>query len=107
MHSAQGCPPRGQPAAQRARGITSGTRTLVSFFINLEHQVISFIDYDSPKNSDILINQQHLHQQGELHWPSLAVQEMATHSSILTWKIPWMEEPGRLQSMGLQRVRHD
>ena len=33
--------------------------------------------------------------------------EMATHSSTLAWKIPWMEEPGRLQSMGSQRVRHD
>ena len=33
--------------------------------------------------------------------------EMATHSSILAWKIPWTEEPGRLQSMGSQRVRHD
>ena len=33
--------------------------------------------------------------------------EMATHSSILAWRIPWTEEPGRLQSMGLQRVRHD
>ena len=33
--------------------------------------------------------------------------EMATHSSILAWKIPWTEEPGRLQSRGLQRVRHD
>ena len=32
---------------------------------------------------------------------------MATHSSILAWKIPWMQEPGRLQSMGLQRVGHD
>ena len=32
---------------------------------------------------------------------------MATHSSILAWKIPWIEEPGGLQSMGLQRVRHD
>ena len=31
--------------------------------------------------------------------------EMATHSSILAWRIPWTEEPGRLQSMGLQRVR--
>ena len=30
---------------------------------------------------------------------------MATHSGILTWKIPWTEEPGRLQSIGLQRVR--
>ena len=33
--------------------------------------------------------------------------EMATHSSILAWKIPQTEEPGRLQSMGLQRVRYD
>ena len=32
---------------------------------------------------------------------------MATHSSTLAWKIPWMEEPGGLQSMGPQRVRHD
>ena len=32
---------------------------------------------------------------------------MATHSSTLAWKIPWMEKPGRLQSMGLQRVGHD
>ena len=34
-------------------------------------------------------------------------QEMAPHSSILAWKIPWMEEPGWLLSMGLQRVGHD
>ena len=34
-------------------------------------------------------------------------EEMATHSSTLAWKIPWTEEPGRLQSMGLQRVGHD
>ena len=33
--------------------------------------------------------------------------KMATHSSILVWRIPWTEEPGRLQSIGLQRVRHD
>ena len=33
--------------------------------------------------------------------------EMATFSSILAWKIPWTEEPGRLQSMGSQRVGHD
>ena len=32
---------------------------------------------------------------------------METHSSILAWRIPWMEEPGGLQSMGLQRVGHD
>ena len=34
-------------------------------------------------------------------------EEMAPHSSTLAWKIPWMEEPGGLQSMGLQRVGHD
>ena len=33
--------------------------------------------------------------------------EMANHSSILAWESPWTEEPGRLQSLGLQRVRHD
>ena len=37
----------------------------------------------------------------------LLEKEMATHSSILAWNIPWVEEPGRLQSMGLQRVGHD
>ena len=33
--------------------------------------------------------------------------EMATHSSTLVWRIPWREEPGRLQSMGSQRVQHN
>ena len=33
--------------------------------------------------------------------------EMATHSSIVAWKIPWTEKPGGLQSMGSQRVEHD
>ena len=33
--------------------------------------------------------------------------KMATHSSTLAWKMPWMEEPGRLQSMGSQRVGHN
>ena len=42
-----------------------------------------------------------------LGWGDLLEKEMATHSSILAWKIPWKEEPGRLQSMGSQRVGHD
>ena len=37
----------------------------------------------------------------------LLEKEMATHSSILAWKIPWTEEPGRLQSMGSQKVGHN
>ena len=42
-----------------------------------------------------------------LGWEDPLEKEMATHSSILAWRIPWTEEPGRLQSMGWQRVRHD
>ena len=40
-------------------------------------------------------------------WEDPLEEEMATHSSILAWVIPWTEEPGRLQSTGSQRVRHD
>ena len=42
-----------------------------------------------------------------LGWEDLLEKEMATHSSTLAWKIPWAEEPDRLQSMGSQRVGHD
>ena len=41
-----------------------------------------------------------------LGWEDPLEEGMATHSSILAWRIPWTEEPGRLQSMGLQRVKH-
>ena len=54
----------------------------------------------------------HLHAMWETWVRSLGQEdplekEMATHSSILAWRIPWMEEPGRLQSTGSQRVGHD
>ena len=42
-----------------------------------------------------------------LGWKDPLEKEMAIHSSILAWKIPWTEEPDRLQSMGSQRVGHD
>ena len=42
-----------------------------------------------------------------LGWEDPLEKGMATLSSILAWRIPWTKEPGRLQSMGLQRVRHD
>ena len=41
-----------------------------------------------------------------LGWEDLLEKEMATQSSIPAWRTPWMEEPDRLQSMGLQRVGH-
>ena len=40
-------------------------------------------------------------------WEDPLEKGTATHSSILAWRIPWTKEPGRLQSMGLQRVGHD
>ena len=42
-----------------------------------------------------------------LGWEDPLEKEMATHSSTLAWRIPWREEPGRLQSMGSQRVGHN
>ena len=42
-----------------------------------------------------------------LGWEDPLEKEMAIHSSTIAWKIPWTEEPGRLQSMGSQRVGHD
>ena len=42
-----------------------------------------------------------------LDWEDPLEKEMAIHSSTIAWKIPWTEEPGRLQSIGLQRVGHD
>ena len=42
-----------------------------------------------------------------LGWKDLLDEEMTTHSSVFTWRIPWTEEPGRIQSMGSQRVGHD
>ena len=56
------------------------------------------------------IQDPHLMQETWVHsldWEDPLEEEMATHSSILGWRIPWTEEPGGLQSMGLQRVRHD
>ena len=45
--------------------------------------------------------------QYSLSYVKIQEKAMAPHSSTLAWKIPWTEEPGRLQSMGLLRVRHD
>ena len=42
-----------------------------------------------------------------LGWKDPLEKEMATHSSILAWRIPWTEDPGGLQPMGSQRVRHN
>ena len=67
-----------------------------------------------PLNQAFLVAQmaKHLPTMGETRVPSLGwgdplEKEMTTHSSIHAWRIPWAEEPGGLQLMGLQRVGHD
>ena len=57
-----------------------------------------------PGGSDIKVSASNA---GDPGWEDPLEKEMATHSSILAWRIPWMEEPCRPQSMGSQRVRHD
>ena len=68
------------------------------------------IDVSASHSSLILPNVTTAGFQSQTFWGLVLVQEekeMATHSSTLAWKIPWTEEPGRLQSMGSRRVGHD
>ena len=83
------------------------------FFIELSRE-LTFIKYLQHYVGASLVAQtiKHLTTMWETWVQSLGREdllekEMATHSSVLTWKIPWMEGPGRLQSMESQRVKHD
>ena len=69
---------------------------------------IGFLTLDFPGGSDVkcLPTMQETHVRS-LGWEDPLEKEMAPHSSTLAWKTPWMEEHGRLQCMGLQRVGHD
>ena len=70
--------------------------------------VYTFLPIDFPGGSDSKASASNAGDLGSsLGREDLLEKEMATHSSILAWKIPWTEEPGRLQSIGSQRVRHD
>ena len=87
--------------------------------------VIVWPNYLNTQDLFWIVSRNILPGQGRLSWTSLVLptmwetwvwslgqedplqKEMATHSSTLAWKISWMEEPGRLQSMGSQRIRHD
>ena len=67
------------------------------------HKIISSLVAQMAKNLPAMQET----QVQSLGWEDTLEKGMATHSSILTWKIPWTEEPGRLQSMGLQRVGYN
>ena len=76
--------------------------TLASFS-SFRYQLSSFLD--SPVGLDGKASDYNAGDLGSI--PGLLEKEMAIHSNTLAWKIPWTEEPGRLQSMGWQRVGHD
>ena len=76
-------------------------------------QLSGFVDYQSVLGASLVAQSvknlpamQETHVQS-LGWEGPLEKEMATHCSILAWRIPWTEELGGLQSMGLQRVEHN
>ena len=72
-------------------------------FVNALHQVGSSLVAQTVKNLPAMRE----NWVQSLGWEDPLEKGMVTHSSILARRIPWMEESGTLQSMGLQRVRHD
>ena len=76
----------------------------MSFLFSLQYFLAGLSRWFSAKES---ASQCRRWQVGFLGQEDPLEKEMATYSSILAWKIPWTEEPGGLQSMGLQRVGHD
>ena len=93
-----------QSKSFRSYNHTQGPRQLVFFILVITSSLITTV-------SLVAQTVKHLPAMQEtpvrsLGWEDPLEKEMATHSSTLAWKIPWMEEPGRLQSMWSQRVRH-
>ena len=66
---------------------------------SLESQLYDYSHYNPPAGQETWVQ--------SLGWEDPLNKEMATHSSIFAWGIPWTEEPGGLQSIGSRRVRHD
>ena len=78
----------------------------------MSHSIIIYLAVKNVLTSLVAQMVKHLPTMWEIQvrslgWEDPLEKEMANHSSTLAWKILWTEEPGRLQSMGSQRVRHD
>ena len=95
------CAKQMRSPAQRFRGdlIRLMAETLSGVYTNLP--------MDFPGGSDGKMSAYNEGDPGSIPGQEDLEKEMATHSSILAWKIPWTEEPGRLHSTGSQRVGHD
>jgi len=74
---------------------------------NNKFQLVLTMPWEHMFRSFIYINSFNLHSNKLRHVHACSEKAMTPHSSTLAWKIPWMEEPGGLQSMGLLRVGHD
>ena len=69
---------------------------------------MGFVNVEFPSGSEVKVSACNAGDLGRsLGQEDPLEEEMATHSSLLAWRIPWTEEPGRLQSMGSPRVGHD
>ena len=80
-----------------------GFKFLLNFALSTIQFAYSQAPWDFPGGSDSKASAYDAGDPGStLGWEDLLEKEMATHSSILAWKIPWTVEPGRLQSMGSQ-----
>ena len=83
-----------------------GSSVTLFFFFSFKHPALIILCF--PGGSD---SEESACNEGDwvrsLGWEGPLEEGMATHSSILAWRIPWTEEPGGLESMGSQRVRHD
>ena len=97
--------PSCQSKSFRSYNHTQGPRQLVFFIFVITSSLITRVSLVAQTVKHLPAMQQTQIQ--SLGWEDLLEKEMAIHSSTLAWKIPWMEEPGRLQSMWSQRVRHD
>ena len=100
------------PLITRKFLISGGEKIKIHFYQENHNIKLSVIDVIIVLWTTIAQTVKRLPTIWETHVQSLGQEdllekEMATHSSILAWKIPWMEKPGRLQSIGSQRVRYD
>ena len=84
-----------QARAQEAGGVCY----IVSNFVFGQASLVTQIVKNPPAMQEMWVQ--------SLGWKDPLLEEMTTHSSILAWRIPWTEEPGGPQSMGLQRARHN
>ena len=77
----------------------SGSVLYICIFIYIKASLVAQLVKNSPAMQETWVR--------SLDWEDPPEKGMATHSSILAWRIPWTEEPGSLQSMGSQRVGHN